>query len=356
MQKQQLYDSITRALQQLIDWKVDFTDKNKLVSILKDAHIDKDDRQLLENALVNMNAYNLLQQASSKRDAIEGLVERMKYVDKDVALIIIGRIAVMLIGFPEQQLPPPPANPQSMAVQSMPAKILIQSQQLQNAGFCVKCGTPYNVQTTFCNKCGMNLQSVQETEPIASNGDVRLGNIIHFGAYRWRIIDSKGNQALIITEDVIEQRAYNNQLITVTWEQCTLRKYLNSVFLNKLDGEIIASITNQNLNNSWYGTAGGNDTKDKIFLLSLDELCSSPYFGDSKLKLTEKGGQSYINDENNSKRAVKFNNVLCSWWLRSSGRNGDNAARVDDNGDVDVGGDKVNRIYCGVRPALWLNL
>jgi hypothetical protein len=33
----------------------------------------------------------------------------------------------------------------------------------------------------------------------------------------------------------------------------------------------IIPVTNRNLDNQWYGTDGGDDTNDNIFLLSLEE-------------------------------------------------------------------------------------
>jgi hypothetical protein len=116
----------------------------------------------------------------------------------------------------------------------------------------------------------------------------KIGDIIPFGEYDWRVLDVREDMALIITEDIVEKRAYHYEFTYVewyespaeaTWETCDLRKYLNGEFLDKLDSSRIVPITNTNPDNPWYGTNGGNPTADKIFLLSLDEVVG--YFGDS---------------------------------------------------------------------------
>jgi hypothetical protein len=107
----------------------------------------------------------------------------------------------------------------------------------------------------------------------------KIGALIPFGGYDWRVLDVQGDKALIITEDMVEQRQYHKEYAEITWETCDLREYLNGEFLSKLDNSRIVPQTVQNTDNLWYGTNGGNDTKDMIFLLSLEE--ADRYFGNS---------------------------------------------------------------------------
>ncbi|MDR0474164.1 MAG: DUF6273 domain-containing protein, partial [Treponema sp.] len=72
--------------------------------------------------------------------------------------------------------------------------------------------------------------------PIPNSGITiapKINSIIRFGGYTWRVLDVQGGEALIITEEVIEQRKYNNVYKDVSWETCDLRKYLNGGFLRK---------------------------------------------------------------------------------------------------------------------------
>jgi hypothetical protein len=149
-----------------------------------------------------------------------------------------------------------------------------------------------------------------------------------------------------------------------------LRKYLNSEFLDKLDGSKIESVVNKNIGNLWYGTRGGGDTQDQIFLLSLEEV--DAYFGNSgdylrrirkdrstKGKIYEDEDGWLISNEHDSNRTAKYEGDFLWWWLRSPGNVRNRTACVLRDGRVDVIGDEVicNNIgYGGVRPALWLKL
>jgi hypothetical protein len=112
--------------------------------------------------------------------------------------------------------------------------------------------------------------------PVPPNGKIR------FGRYEWYVMDKQDDKLLVLTEKVIDRRAYHSQPCEVTWEECDLRKYLNGEFFNSFsegERERIIEVTNENNCNPWYGTSGGNPTVDKVFLLSIDEAVK--YFGDS---------------------------------------------------------------------------
>jgi len=197
-----------------------------------------------------------------------------------------------------------------------------------------------------------------------------IGSIIPFGEYKWRVLDVQGSEALLITEEVIEQRNYNEQYTDVTWETCDLRKYLNGEFLRKFTQEQQGRIVEKKIPNSknrWYSTKGGNDTRDKIFLLSLEEV--DKYFGDSGDYLNKRKKEItnayfivlsyYLSNSYDSDRVANYGSEgACWWWLRSPGAASNSAAKVGEDGDVLVGGAMVNfdDNGCGVRPALWLKV
>ena len=183
---------------------------------------------------------------------------------------------------------------------------------------------------------------------------------VKLGGIDWRVLTVEKNKALLISEKITEERFYNNEHKNVTWETCTLRGYLNGEFLSKLGAVkfAIAETRNINPNNPWYGTAGGNTTTDKVFLLSLDEVCR--YFGDSTENLKKRGNiDNYlIFDQNNSARRVKYGSegVPSGWWLRTPGYLHYYTSVVSSGGEVNVFGSFVSERPGGVRPALWLNL
>ena len=201
---------------------------------------------------------------------------------------------------------------------------------------------------------------------------MQLGNKISFGGYDWRVLDIQNNTALIITECIIEQRAYHDAYQDITWADCSLRKYLNGEFYGKFnatDKSRIISVLNKNPDNQWYGSKGGADTQDSVFLLSIEEVVCQ-YFGDSSSKLQNRGkNQRYWferKDENNSKRIAKLEankGSIWWWWLRSPGRVNVKAVYIHGDGNIGIQGNNIlkgnisdGKCTGGVRPALWLKL
>ncbi|MDR0197864.1 MAG: DUF6273 domain-containing protein [Oscillospiraceae bacterium] len=193
------------------------------------------------------------------------------------------------------------------------------------------------------------------------------GDVIQFGGYDWRVLDAQDGKALIITDKVIESRAYNEEQIEVTWETCDLRAYLNGGFYNSFSAADKAKIVKtriSNRDNQWFNTPGGKDTDDYIFLLSLEEVVK--YFGDSGQLNNGDLDDWRINDQYNDDRIAyhvggtydgytKDEGEASSWWLRSPGSNSSSVADVILNGHVYIDGYNVSRDN-GVRPAMWVSL
>ena len=61
-----------------------------------------------------------------------------------------------------------------------------------------------------------------------------------------------------------------------TWETCSLRKWLNKDFYDSSftleEKALIVESKIINNDNPWYGTKGGRDAVDKLFLLSVEEV------------------------------------------------------------------------------------
>ena len=201
---------------------------------------------------------------------------------------------------------------------------------------------------------------------------MQAGDKISFGNYEWRVLEVQNNTALIITEYIIEQRAYHNAYKDITWADCSLRKYLNSEFYDRFtaaEKSRIIPVLNKNSDNQWYGSKGGSDTQDSIFLLSIEEAVCR-YFGDSSSKLYNPGrNQRYWferKDKNNSKRIVRLESRKEGswwWWLRSPGRVNIKAVYIHGDGNIGIQGNNIlkgnisdGECKGGIRPALWLKL
>ena len=200
------------------------------------------------------------------------------------------------------------------------------------------------------------------------------GDYYLFGNFIWRVLEVKEGQALIMTEEIIEQRDYHSQLKEVTWKDCELRHYLNETFyqtFSEQDREKIIETVNSNSDNSWYQANGGEDTKDRIFLLSMDETVRY-YFGNSSrlLDFPAKNQRYWFQrkDENNINRRATYLKASWWWWIRTPGKNNKVAVYIHGDGNIGIQGNGVskrntnvihpvtNDTRGGVRPALWLKI
>ncbi len=152
----------------------------------------------------------------------------------------------------------------------------------------------------------------------------------------WRVlkIDEEKRQALMIAIQPVCDRPYHKKFEDITWEKCDLRTWLNGEYLNDTFSEeerdAILESDIETPDNPQYHTRGGAPTRDRVFLLSIDE--AERYFKED----TERVCGSW-------------------WWLRSPGYHQYLAANVDFAGGIDVGG-RIVLDCIGVRPAFWINL
>ena len=193
---------------------------------------------------------------------------------------------------------------------------------------------------------------------------VRGEGLIEFGSYpfeenrvirplKWKVLKRKGNRALLLSANGLDAKRYNEEWEHITWEDCTLRKWLNEEFINTAFSaeEQLQIITTKvkNPNNPEYKTPGGNDTEDKVFLLSISEV--KQYLPAAFERRVEPTPYAVKNG------AYKGYDGNCWWWLRSPGSSPNSAAYVDNDGGIDDGGLRVfHGVSIAVCPALWVDL
>jgi hypothetical protein len=131
------------------------------------------------------------------------------------------------------------------------------------------------------------------------------GDTIEFGQYEntleWRVLDVQDGRALILCESIIMSRKWSDANCVNTWDKCDviwevsdIRKYLNEtlydIMFNNNEKNLIVETLIFNDDNPQFNTSGGNDTVDKIFLLSIDE--ADKYFSNdsSRVVLDNWGG------------------------------------------------------------------
>lgn len=181
---------------------------------------------------------------------------------------------------------------------------------------------------------------------------------------KWRVLSVNGDDVFLLADQNLDCQKYNDTYTDVTWETCTMRSWLNSTFLNKAfnaaEQAAIKDTTVVNEDNPEYGTEGGNNTTDKIYLLSISEVLNpgygfvsdySEYAESRQAKNTE-----YAKEQGAWTSTSEDYAGNGYWWLRSPGRTSSNASSVDYDGYVIQIGRPVHFDSDVVRPALHLNL
>ncbi|MBR5995094.1 MAG: hypothetical protein IK026_00710 [Eubacteriaceae bacterium] len=219
------------------------------------------------------------------------------------------------------------------------------------------------------------LESIKTQYEISKLSKAQVGDYVIFGSYEqnnntsdgkeeieWLVLAREGDRVLLISRYALDYQSYNSWK-SVTWEKCSLRKWLNGTFINNAfstnEQAIIQRTTVTADKNPQYNTSPGNSTTDKVFLLSIKE--ANKYFSSDKARQCEP--TAYCK----SAGAFKDYQFNCNWWLRSPGDGSENAAIVQDDGSIKYDGIIVENVNLNfgylvtvttgtVRPALWVNL
>ena len=189
--------------------------------------------------------------------------------------------------------------------------------------------------------------------------DVSVDDTMLFAGMRWLVLDEQDGYALLLSEEIIAIDVYHGEFENSTWEHSDIRHWLNQELYYRFSEQDRARIRQTHVTNNdnpWFGTPGGNNTVDNIFLLSLEEV--EQYFGNNGLRYgpPEPGVERrYTRDRPIEVQIAYFIDRAESWWLRSPGVNESAAALVLNTGCLSVSGNSFPA-EIGIRPALWLYL
>ena len=204
-------------------------------------------------------------------------------------------------------------------------------------------------------------------KPLSS---VRKGDIIRYGKYyqdtdrqkspiEWLVLDVKEKEVLLISRYALDCKQYYHGYTStsITWENCDLRKWLNGDFIKSAFSEeeaeriLVSDIKNDDIPQHHKG---GNNTKDRVFCLSISE--AEQYFGNDESRKCKPTAYA-------RQQGASVYNDCCYWWLRSPYTPGSkfgyfwlmkerNAACVRTVGSLYPIGRSVNYDRVAVRPAL----
>ena len=143
---------------------------------------------------------------------------------------------------------------------------------------------------------------------------------------KWRVlsINEDGTDAFLMADKIVDLAKYfADGTVEITWEKSDVRYWLNSEFINKAFTEseksIIKDTKVSTADNKWSGEAGGNDTIDKIYLPSIEEMLEPSYgfSSDEKEEDTRRAGRTEYADKGGTARKDFGSTAL--YWLRSQG-------------------------------------
>ena len=194
---------------------------------------------------------------------------------------------------------------------------------------------------------------------------------------QWRILDP--TLGLVVSEKSIDAQAFSNFVLNYygdssrsyyanNWAHSSIRSWLNNDFYNTaFTSSQRANILTTDLENMNYTTMRGDskssiydcdDTSDKVFLLSYDEILNLDYgFSGSPSASDERVayGTDYARCQGLGEKAEE----ISAWYLRTSANRGDRALLVAPDGSVETDGAGeecfVGATIWGIRPALRLS-
>lgn len=173
---------------------------------------------------------------------------------------------------------------------------------------------------------------------------------------KWRVLKNDGNTLFVISDKGLDCKDYHDPDGSVTWETCTLRNWLNNDFyemaFNGREQGAMTAVTVVNEDNPGYGTEGGNNTQDRVFVLSFSEavnqeygFCQNVAFSASRrIKASDYAGA----------RGTGAGD--CNWWLRTPGDQTDIASVVHYRGFPNGYGNNVSNPYYACVPAIHIQL
>ncbi len=190
-----------------------------------------------------------------------------------------------------------------------------------------------------------------------------VGDIIEFGVYeqdnnldngketlQWIVLDAQADKKLIITKYAVDTRQYDSRDMYLTWADCQLRNWLNDGFMDEAFSQehqnAIEPTYLETSSNYYYGTYGGNNTTDNVFLLSIGE--AGTYFSTNESRRAEPTAYA-------ASRGADTEYGKCWWLTRTPGIKSVDVCGVHTSGELDYLGCYVYSKTATVRPAMWVS-
>lgn len=194
---------------------------------------------------------------------------------------------------------------------------------------------------------------------------VVVGDYIFFGTYEqdnnssngkedveWLVLDRQEDKIFVISRYALDCQPYNTELTDATWATCSLRKWLNSEFINNaFTAEEQAMIAEASIS----ADKNPQTTQDRVFLLSNEE--AARYFTTDEARKCATTEYANAQGAYTSWKHSADGKAACWWWTRSplSSDYQDIAYGINAAGSTNSI-NPVNHNAGAIRPVLWISL
>ena len=195
-----------------------------------------------------------------------------------------------------------------------------------------------------------------------------VGSIVTFGHYdqdnniangkeaiEWVVLEKNEDTVTLLSKYGLDAGPYHETYAGITWELCTLRAWLNLVFLNtaftSIEQAQIKDVVVKAEDSAWYGTKAGNDTIDKVYLLSVSEAVNLVNRVPKVARIIGSCGATQTAIANGAEKEDS------PWWLRTPGADQSIAAYFSgEGGSTYLNGTSVDYPEYLVRPSICLKI
>ena len=223
--------------------------------------------------------------------------------------------------------------------------------------------------------CSLTSRLGTEEQSLLSASSLNKGDLVAFGSFEqdgdtkdgaeplcWMVLEVLEDRALLLCRDVLAAMPFHDTYEEITWEDCSLRAFLNGPFADgtftEQERARILTVSNQNPSNPGMESHGCGVTRDQVFLLSLEEASASMRTEEAHYVIGAADATRYaqiLHLETDGERDE--NPGKACWWTRTSGSDQYAAAFVDRDGRLYPAGAQVtHETYCGIRPAVWVSM
>ncbi|MBE5872558.1 MAG: hypothetical protein E7294_15145 [Lachnospiraceae bacterium] len=205
------------------------------------------------------------------------------------------------------------------------------------------------------------------------------GDRVYFGSYQdepvlWRVLSTNDGKLMLLSEYGLVERHFDKASKEVTWAKSAVRKWLNEKLLPELFTEsqqaAVMETELKNPPNPRYGTDSGEDTADRMFLLSWDDCINEAYGfmkGEGKENAPTESNTRicyerwpdnekaiYGKSDRNGNRIWSNWQIAANWMLRTAGSRDGYISDVNIYGDIYRHEKRKASKKMWVRPALVL--